>query len=1306
MRKRTVALAFLLAVLALVGGTVAVLSTPAAGERLCGYAAGRLAAATGQAVRTAACRIRPLTLRVEVDGLEVGPAGAPLLTVESASARLAPVQVLGRKVHLAEVSVVRPKLRFTVPERGGSAGCPRDVLSVVEVKRLAVVEGSALVTFPGGASLSVEGLDVSTRPSASALRALTGQLRRVRVNLAAGGVRLRTAHRDHLARLSAVGDVALDLSGADLRSLDLAVDGWRASASGRIQDLCAPRLDLAARGEGGMPELFRLIGVELDVAGKVAAEGRLTGRLASPIVAVASRFTGLRIGPFTGGVGHADVRVTDRDVVIDRIGLALGAGTAGGRVIIGFGNTVPIRADVDLRDVELGDVLDRFSIPGAWVSAKLDGKARLAGTLGPPLLKGTLSTEVRDLRALTGSYQSAGADPGVVAFRRGRLEAPIRIESDGLFFDAGRLEVGRGTVEVDSAVYFQVARGFSLAVRGEVDLDALGRVATVPWRGMARVELTGGAAPYGDPRLAGRVRATGFRFLDLDLGEATADVAYADSLLRLSRVEGQRNVTRWGGEAVVDLARSPAHLVSARYQAKGRLRDLLDGVMGYLPAARSVRDVMDGDVELNGTATGPADALDAEFDARLGAGTLGGRPYDAGRGVGRVHRGREVRVDSAELRRGGGVLRLKGTWGFQPPFPWDLTASLAGWRLADLGLPGGAWDGSASGTASLSGSREDPRVRLGATATGASVAGFAIGAVQAGGTVTGDRLVVTGGADGLRFQAEATLAGRMPFSARAELDLADAARLLPVGGAAGTVRATLRGEATAQGDLAEPGMARARVRLDRIQASWADFRVVADAPAVLEVSRGRAELAPVTFRGTNTELTLAGSRLPGGDLDASASGSLDVRLLAGLASAVRRPTGQLRLEAHVGGTLAAPRLVGSGHIDDVGFLVKGSNVAFSALRGDLAFSQNRILFDGLEAAVNGGRARLQGDVELDRQNPARLSIRAELDEVPLAVPAYLPTTLSGKVEVEGTPDLATLSGRIRVVRARYTEDVGLERALVELRRKPPPPPRAYDKSGEWLRLDLQLVADGDCRVDNDLVRGAIRGELLLTGTLASPGLLGTLTLRDGSRAVFRGNEFDLSRAVLEFTSRSKIEASLDAHGEAQVRDYQVFMHLFGSLGEPQLTLTSAPALSQPDIITLLSLGFTRRDAAAGGGVEAMATAAAAQALVSASGLDEQVRRFLPRGGVLRDFSVRITSAYSEGTGQVEPRAEFESWLLRDRLRLRYQAPLGAARGQRAQAELRLGTHTALQYQWENDNPDVATGDHGLDLKLRWEWNDR
>ena len=299
-----------------------------------------------------------------------------------------------------------------------------------------------------------------------------------------------------------------------------------------------------------------------------------------------------------------------------------------------------------------------------------------------------------------------------------------------------------------------------------------------------------------------------------------------------------------------------------------------------------------------------------------------------------------------------------------------------------------------------------------------------------------------------------------------------------------------------------------------------------------------------------------------------------------------------------------------------------------------------------------------------------------------------------RIEAEGTPDAATVTGRVHVLRARYTANVDLEHGLLEARR-PPPPPRPYDRAGEWLRFDLQIVVDGDVKVENDLVAGDVRGELTLTGTLAAPGLVGALSLAEGSRVRFRGNEFALTHAVLDFSERNRIEIALDVHGQSQVRDYQIFMHAFGPLSDPQLTLTSTPALSQPDIITLLSIGYTRRDATAGRGVQGVATAAAAQALFSASGLDEQVKRFLPRGDVVRDFSVRITSEWSESSGQVEPRAELESWLLKDKVRLRYQAPLTGTRGQKAQAELKLGSHTALQYQWDNDNPDVPAGDHGL-----------
>ncbi|HET8542662.1 MAG TPA: translocation/assembly module TamB domain-containing protein [Anaeromyxobacter sp.] len=1315
MKKRTLALAFLGFVLALAAATLGVLRTRWAGERICALAAARAQDAAGVPLAFRTCRVSPLALELVVEGLRVGPPAAPLLQADAASARLAPIQALGGRVQLAEVRAVNPRLVAAIPAGGSGGGggrCASPVPEDVDVERVEIQGGSLDLALPGGVRLAARGIDATTRPAARTLRSLAAPLRRARLEVSAASLRLEGLDDRPLAaaRVAVAADVAVDLSSAEVVGADAEVDGVRVDARGRIGGFCAPELDLVATASGRFRDVLALarIARDADADGKVFAEAKVTGPAAHPSVSGKLRLEKARVAWFTPGDVRADVHLAGRALAVDRLEWPYGAGRVSGRGTVGLALPVQLEAEVDLDGVDLAEILERVDVAGSWVTVKLDGKGRLGGTLAPPSLAGTLAGEFRDLRALTRSWRIAPlGERGVVNVKRGRIQGGVRVTEEALSFDAARVSAGRGTSDVDAVARFGKDGGYSVRWRGAVDLDAMGAIAGIPWSGLAHVDGTISSPTYANPRVVARgTRIEGFRFLDLDLGNAAADVLYGpDFLVRIQDGQGVKGQSRYRGEAVVDLEPVPPRVLSSRLQGEGRVRDLLDAVRDYVPSTRVLRDRFDGDVQVSGTATGKAGALDGTFEGRLGTGVLFGRPFDSGRAAGAFRNGAVARLERAELRRGPGAVRWSGWWGFQDPIPWDLEVAFAGVPLDALGLPGGGWAGSASGTAALKGSFEYPDVRFAANGDGVSFHGVGLGTVQVGGTVHERSVLATATSDAVQVQGEATLDGRMPFRARAELALEDVARLVP-GGAPAGLRAKVRGEATAEGELANLAAARARLRLDAVEAGHADFKVEAAGPVVVTVSRGRVDVQELVLRGSNTELTLSGSGAESGEIDLSAAGTVDLRLLAGLVPDLKRPHGLLTLEALVSGTARDPVLVGAGRLDDVGFQLKGTNVLLSELRGDLAFSQNRILFDQLSGAVNGGRAVLGGEVELASFAPVRHRLDVRLDEVPVAVPAWLPTTLSGRLEVAGTLDDTAVTGRLHVVRARYTANLDLERSLLQKSRKPPPPPRPYDKAGEWLRLDVQIAVDGDARVENDVVSGDVRGDLTLTGTSAAPGLVGTLALSDGSRVRFRGNEFALSHAVLDFTDRGKIEIALDVHGESQVRDYQIFLHAFGPLSDPQLTLTSAPPLSQPDIITLLSLGFTRRDASASAGVQGMATAAAAQAIFSASGLDEQVRRFVPRGEVVRDIDVRITSEWSESSGQVEPRAEVESLLLKDRLRLRYQAPLSGGRGQKAQAELRLGSHSSVQYQWDNDNPDVQAGDHGLDLKLRWEWTDR
>ena len=1312
--KRKVALAFVAAVLALAGGAVLALRTPWAGDRLCALAAARVREATGLPLAFAECRVEPFRLEVSARDVRLGPERAPVFAAEAVRARLAPVQALGWRLELAELTVTRPRVTAQIaPSRPNEPAtpCPPPALQRFQVHRLQIEDGAVDLKLPGGERVLVGRVEVRSGPAAArrGIAALAAPgVRRAGVDVALSAVRVEAGGRRFLvedARVAA--DLALDLSRLDLRLATAELPGVSVAAAGTIENLCRPRLDLGASLRGDVPALLALLGRGgVPAEGRIAADLAVTGPAGRPAVEGEVRLAGVSVDGRRAGDATAQLRFAGSELHVDRLELPTLGGRVAARGTLRFGREIALSAEAMLESVELGEVFSRLGLPGAWVMARLSGKARVSGTAWPLQLSGETGVDLADFRVLGHGWEGYRSGEEVfLELRRARVEGTVRADSAGVRIEAARAHAGAATLAARGMLHFDGRRGFEIACEGGVDLTDLRHLGSVSVGGLAQVEgVLVRAAPYGNPHAEGRARVSGLRFLELDLGEATAGLSYDAFVLRVLGAQGRRGVTRYQGEAVVDLEKDPPLVTEARYAAQGRLRDLFEAAMPWQPNAVYARDALDGDVVVHGSARGPAPALDATFEGELGKGALAGRAFDAGRLAGRVEAGARAVFDVAELRRGSGVARGSGRIGFDRPFPWELDTSAAGVRLADLGLPGTGWAGTVSGTAALGGSWEVPLVKFAGNGEGVAVFDAPIGSVQVGGRLSGTALTMTGSTEGVRFAGTAQTTGDMPFEARAELDVDDVTRFVRGGPPAG-LHARVKGAGTARGVLADPAAARAELRLDEVHGGYGEFKVDNAAPALLLVEDRRVVVQSFTLRGANTQFAITGAREPAGALALDARGSLDLRLLGGLLPGVTEPRGQLLLEAHVGGTVGDPLLVGTGKLREAGFRMRDVPIVFTGMSGELAFSQNRMLFDHLGASVNGGHAELGGEVELVRLFPARVRVGALVDEVPVRIPEWLPATVSGRLQAAGSWDAMLLSGKLHVLQARYTDRVDLEKRILEVpRRKPPVKP--FDKSGEWLAFDIALVVDGDARIENDLVRGALTGDLTLTGTLASVGLIGTLTMTQGGRGTFRGNEFVLTHAVVDFADRRNVRMSLDVHGDAQVRDYQVFMHLFGPYEEPTLQLTSQPALSQQDIVTLLSLGYTTRDTAAAAGVSGLATAAAAQALFSASGLDDQVKRFVPRGRLLRDFSVRITSAYSEGAGQVEPRAEFESKVLDERLRLRYQAPLAGARGQRAQAEMRLGMHTSLQYQWDNDSPDVTSGgDHGVDLKLRWEWNE-
>ncbi len=1312
--RRRLSLALLALLVVGLGAALLVLRTPWAGARLCDLAASRARVASGLEVSVGACRVDPFRLELQVKELRVGPLSSPLLTAAAARVRVATLPAPGRQLALAELSLQRPRIRLALPASDGSSTstCPPPALRALPIRDLEITEGALDLAWPGGERLTVERLDV--RAATPLLRrALSSLTRRApswtSLELSLSGARITRGSRTLTVDAARVlAGVARDLSRVELSLATAEVGGTTLAAAGTVDDLCHPTFDLALSGAADLPALAALAGWGSPVKGRAHADAQLTGTLADPRIAGELRLVAIDLDGWR--VGDASIRLAlqGREIRVEAMELPAeatrGRVTARGKLHLGPEPT--LEAEADLHDYQLGELLSRLQLPGAWVMGRMTGKVSAKGTVSPLRLAGQASLDLADFRVLDHGWERWRFDERpVLELARAHLEGPVRVDRSAVRLDGVRLKVGRGQLTTRGALHFTEARGFELSVDGQADLARLRRVGGLELSGLATLTgVTVRAAPYGEPAVKGALDVEGLRLLTLDLGQAAAAVDYAPSVLRFHDVSGRKGLTRYGAEVAVDLRASPTRLAEGRFSIDGRLRDAFQAVEPWLPGAARVREVLEAPVTLRGTASGPVERLDASFEGELGAGTLFGHDFDGGRLAGEIEAAARVRFSRLELRRGEGRAEARGTIGFAPPFPWELAGKFDAVRLAELGLGGPSLGGEVGGAASLRGSAGRPVLTLEARSPALSVEGVSLGSADLGAVLDGTALDLTASADGIAVRGRATLAGQAPFEARAAVDVPDALRLLPGGRPLG-LAARLRGEARLSGDLANLPRAAGELRLDTARITYGDFEVKEAAPVVLALEGGRLRVRALDLRGPNTRLALSGAVEAGGALALDARGALDLRLVGGVLPGVQEPRGQLGLEAHLGGTVREPRLVGTGRVRDASFTLRDLPVSVAGLGGPLTFSQNRVLFDGLQAAVNGGATTLSGELTLRRLSPARVRVAADLSEVPLRVPEWLPSTVTGRLQAVGSFEAMALSGKLHVVRALYAQPVDFERRLLEVPGRRPPP-RPYDRAGEWVTLDIGLAVDGDARIDNDLVRAGVQGDLTLTGTLAGIGLLGNLRLKEGARASFRGNEFALRHGVLDFTDRRKIRMSLDVEGEAQVNDYQVALHLTGPWEDPALQLSSQPALSQRDLVTLLSLGYTTRDTTAAGGAGGAAAAAAAQALFSASGLDSQVRRFVPKGTLFRDFTVRITSGYSEASGQVEPRAEVESRLLDERFRLRYQAPLASARGQRAQAEMRLGPRTSLQYGWDNESTEVASGgDHGLDLKFRWEWND-
>ena len=1299
-------IALALAAAVISGGALAFLRTDFVANNLCSYAVATIEEATQAQVKVARCSVEPAVGKLTIDGLQVGvPGGRIDLKVARVFVQVV-VRPLLQRVRLERLEVDRPELHLSLDQQGGptpkGGQCLPEVLERFELGRVKVRKASVEVTSAA--------LHVDVPHAAISIKGRGGQLH-VEVATRGGSVELpgRT-----IGLISTRTSAGVDLRGVGQISLERAdLIGSEASlfVKGKLGDLCAPSIEALAnvRVDDLETAAARLLpGVLHGVKGALSADVALTLTGKKPRAKGEVRLQGVSIEGFNPGDARVRFDADRARVKAERLEVPIAPGVVTGTAELRIDDaSLPLSADLNLRDVELAEVLRKLGAPHSPVVLKASGRAQVKGPLSPLALSAETVLEVADFAVLDRAYEKRASAKRMFEFARGKVTSALSIDGDKVVFRGASVEVGASHVDVAEATFFGDQRkGMQLAAHGEnLDLDDFGgHLGPLPTHGRATVAGRVGG-PYRDLRVDSSASVKDFHFLDLSLGDISTQLGFslASMQLSLEQIEGHKDRSDYQGRIVLGLGEQDTPIDAHLEMTDAYVHDLIDLAVGVVPSLASLNDAKDVDGEVAGVidVKGPLAGPEGSATLEFGELSLWGEKFDSGDARFALHGGQpRLQIEQLELRRGAAA-RFTAGGRFGPDWQLEIDARSEHFTLADVDpLARAKMSGPLAVSARVRGVSSHPLIDAALKFSEGSAAKAQLGDGDLSLKIDGKAMSWQGTVGKHSMRGEATLEGDFPYSCTAKVRVPD---LLQYGEAFapewGVQSGSFAADAEIKGSLLAWRNSSGTISLSQLKVVRDDLPFENDGPAQLSFGPAGVRIERLALRAPYTSAQLSGSRGRDGKLELRVVASIDGRLLQGLVPDIEHAGGTWQLQASLGGTVQAPTVLGNFRVEDGSVSLRGLPLAARSLNGSISFSQDALVIDSLAGKLNNGEAQLSGGMEMKQLHPERIDMSAHISDVNVKLQENLGATLDGDLTLFGPPLEPVLGGSVIVSRMKYAEDIEIERSLLDFSRRPPTP-KVLTKSAVLVHFDLDVHLSRGVRVENNLARTDLKGDLKVTGTSRAVGLLGSINTVHGT-ATFRGNEFQIEQGVLTFSDRQRIRASFDFSALAQVKEYKVRLHAFGTPGEPHVALSSDPALAEADLGFLLTFGFVSQNlqqASFSAGSSGLAIGV--EALNKVTGFSEEVRRFIPKNPILRDPNIDFASDFSVATNRLEPMARFRSHLINDRLDLRVLEGLTSGR-YRGVISYQLTDALSTRVQLDNEHLTQGT-DFGADLHLRWE----
>ncbi len=666
-------------------------------------------------------------------------------------------------------------------------------------------------------------------------------------------------------------------------------------------------------------------------------------------------------------------------------------------------------------------------------------------------------------------------------------------------------------------------------------------------------------------------RLVQFDSIDATGSYSAAHIDIARGLLRRGKSEINLTGTLDAAPAKPAMSSFDANSVlHARLQAKTVNVDDVQALTGRnLPVAG-------GTVDAQLQADGPVHALGGSGSVDLSGGSVYGEPVTHLRAQGTITNDL-IRIASLNVGAPAGSLSATGSYDIKAR-RFQVDAKGNGIDVAKIDAvqrQGFDVTGKLAFSAVGSGTLDDPRVEAHATLNSLTLASEPLGGLEltaraADRSITYDATTSLEGAE-LKLHGQTALSTGNQTQARLDFTHFDIGPLLRMAQVQVlTGESALAGTITVDGPLAHPDQMRGDARIDQVALTVGGVHLASPGGVHATLANARITLDPLHVTGDQTDLRaqVSLSLKDQKQLDLAADGSINMKLAETLdPDLTANGTTTFTVEAH--GPLKNPGLQGRINFENGSLSLEDIPNGLSQLRGTLEFNQNRLEVKSLTAMSGGGLLTVTGSLAYQHGIYADLSVTGKGIRIryPPGVSSLADTTL----HLQGSQSNLLLSGDVLITRFSVSPDLDVAALTAQanaVQTIAPP-----DAPSNHIRLDVRIGSSPQLNFQNAYAKLAGDVDLRLRGTVASPSLLGRVSITEGT-ATIAGTRYELQRGDIFFTNPVRIEPSIDLNATARVEDYDITLGLHGTPEKLAVTYRSDPPLPEADVVALLALGRT------------------------------------------------------------------------------------------------------------------------------------